>query len=294
MLLSAYRLGLDMILRGFIKKFNKISRGFDPKNADDQKRLLEVLLPVVRDYRKQTGTLANEFMQSQAEEHGAEAFTPPIEGYADFALKNALRESRSLDELSSALTRHIETAARRQMVRAVPDPEVKSYFTEKTDIPEEATTLEELDNGDLVEVPNNARPLIYPVGWARVLTGAENCPFCIMLASRGPVYTSRSHASTVGKRERYDYEDYKGRKRKVTRRVEDREKYHNNCDCTVVPVYDAKADWQGKEQYKALDKAWRKMRFKSKFEGTSLKEWEDYLSENPIEIPNIREPAKAA
>lgn len=33
------------------------------------------------------------------------------------------------------------------------------------------------------------------IGWARRLTGAENCGFCVMLASRGPVYRSALSAS---------------------------------------------------------------------------------------------------
>lgn len=53
-------------------------------------------------------------------------------------------------------------------------------------------------------------------GYARVTSG-KTCAFCAMLASRGPVYTSRDRAL--------------GRRR------------HDGCDCTVEPVYERSAAW---------------------------------------------------
>ena len=48
--------------------------------------------------------------------------------------------------------------------------------------------------------------------WARIPTGAETCPFCIMLASRGFVYHSAEKAGSKGH-------------------------YHPNCDCRIVPGF---------------------------------------------------------
>lgn len=48
--------------------------------------------------------------------------------------------------------------------------------------------------------------------WARIPTGAETCPFCIMLASRGFVYHSAKKAGSKGH-------------------------YHPNCDCRIVPGF---------------------------------------------------------
>ena len=50
--------------------------------------------------------------------------------------------------------------------------------------------------------------------FARVPSGSETCRFCIMLASRGPVYTSRDAAGANGH-------------------------FHSNCDCRIVPFWDA-------------------------------------------------------
>ncbi|WP_280393385.1 hypothetical protein [Nocardia wallacei] len=82
------------------------------------------------------------------------------------------------------------------------------------------------------------------IGWARVLTGAENCAFCAMLASRGPVYRSdKSASSVVGRR---------GRTR-GTRELG--EEFHDHCDCEVVLVRRGQ-DWPGREQYEQLERLW--------------------------------------
>lgn len=51
--------------------------------------------------------------------------------------------------------------------------------------------------------------------YARVPTGPTTCEFCLVLASRGPVYTSRTEA-------RY--------------RASDGARYHSDCDCMPVPM----------------------------------------------------------
>lgn len=48
--------------------------------------------------------------------------------------------------------------------------------------------------------------------WARVPSGAETCAFCLMLASRGPVYLTETSAGQM-------------------------RKYHGDCDCLPTPVF---------------------------------------------------------
>lgn len=57
------------------------------------------------------------------------------------------------------------------------------------------------------------------LGWARVTDG-NPCAFCRMLASRGPVYTSKERAA--------------GRK------------WHRKCGCTAEPIFHADAEWPGR------------------------------------------------
>lgn len=49
------------------------------------------------------------------------------------------------------------------------------------------------------------------IGWARVPSGAETCAFCLMLASRGAVYSSAQTAGEGGT-------------------------YHGDCDCVATPI----------------------------------------------------------
>lgn len=72
------------------------------------------------------------------------------------------------------------------------------------------------------------------LGWSRVLTGRENCAFCAMLASRGPVYTSESSAQSR----------------------EDGRRFHDGCDCLVVAVFD-RSSWAGKAQSDRLSQLWQ-------------------------------------
>lgn len=51
------------------------------------------------------------------------------------------------------------------------------------------------------------------LGWARVLVGEDNCAFCAMLASRGPVY-----------------------KREIVVKSKDGRRYHRHCDQKMVAV----------------------------------------------------------
>lgn len=80
------------------------------------------------------------------------------------------------------------------------------------------------------------------IGWARVLTGAENCAFCAMLASRGPVYEE----STV----------LTGTKRSESR---DGFSFHDHCDCKAVLVVKGQP-WEGEEQFKDLQRMWNDAR----------------------------------
>lgn len=82
-----------------------------------------------------------------------------------------------------------------------------------------------------------------PLAWARVLTGAENCGFCVMLASRGPVYTS---AEDAGRGKASDTHPDANDTQWINT-------YHPHCDCLVVPVYNY-AKWPGKEAHEELEK----------------------------------------
>lgn len=72
------------------------------------------------------------------------------------------------------------------------------------------------------------------LGWARVLVGEDNCAFCAMLASRGPVY-----------------------KRETVVKSKDGRRYHRHCDCKAVLVVKGKP-WEGEQEYKRLKDLWQR------------------------------------
>ncbi|ASU81413.1 hypothetical protein CDO52_00220 [Nocardiopsis gilva YIM 90087] len=95
------------------------------------------------------------------------------------------------------------------------------------------------------------------LGYARRLTGAYNCAFCTMLASRGPVYRS-AEAALIR---------HEGRGRNA---ASTGEPFHNNCDCEVVPVFD-RNDWEGHDHYLELSHLW------DEHANGSLAGWRRYL-----------------
>lgn len=90
------------------------------------------------------------------------------------------------------------------------------------------------------------------VGWARVATGRETCAFCLMLVSRGPVYQSAQaaglDADDTTALDILDEGDTAAFNELMTR-------FHPNCDCKVVPVFD-RNNWQGREDYLEAREVW--------------------------------------
>ena len=67
-------------------------------------------------------------------------------------------------------------------------------------------------------VQRRAKPAADEIGYARVPTSANPCAFCVMLASRGFVYSSEE---------------------KATKSRKTGDKYHSNCFCKAVPFFKA-------------------------------------------------------
>ncbi|WP_144311941.1 VG15 protein [Actinopolyspora erythraea] len=116
------------------------------------------------------------------------------------------------------------------------------------------------------------------IGYARVLTGRENCGFCVMLASRGaqPKGLYRSEESAL----------YKSSKAK-TFRGNTREKFHKGCDCKVVPVFDLE-NYPGREQQQELARLWRDVT-KGYSGKDALNALRRYLYENGVEPAKLQQ-----
>ena len=107
----------------------------------------------------------------------------------------------------------------------------------------------------------STRPGGKVLGWARVLTGAESCAFCAMLASRGPVYSEDTVVTTGKPREvrprqvHYRNPGATGGHTYVSGSRREGEKYHDHCDCIAVLVVKG-VPWNGEQQYHALKDLW--------------------------------------
>lgn len=109
--------------------------------------------------------------------------------------------------------------------------------------------------------PVSTKPGGKVLGWARVLTGAESCAFCAMLASRGPVYSEDTVVTTGKPREvrprqvHHRNSGATGGHTYVSGSRLEGEKYHDHCDCIAVLVVKG-MPWNGEQQYHDLKDLW--------------------------------------
>ncbi|HCG2965958.1 hypothetical protein [Corynebacterium striatum] len=108
-------------------------------------------------------------------------------------------------------------------------------------VPGEEAAVEEmkrrLSAGVARHTKQASRDLVFDVSernhikYARRLSGAENCSFCALMASRGAVYTSERAAGGDGNF------------------------FHDHCDCWVELVKD-ESTWEGREEAKHYEDMW--------------------------------------
>lgn len=115
--------------------------------------------------------------------------------------------------------------------------------------------IKEVENGGRRTIRNAVDRDSSAVGWARVATGRETCGFCLMLVSRGPVYQDAESAGLntddTTALDILDQGDTEAFNELMTR-------FHPNCDCKVVPVFD-RNDWQGRDDFLAAQDKWREV-----------------------------------
>lgn len=191
-------------------------------------------------------------------------YIPDQRGYAQDSVERVLRSALRgpahsvATKVSSTLVRHAEQAARDTIVDAALDKEWKPEkdpekdssrgASEQESTPREEAPAEEnsrerpgrsrlkIDFGklfdededlqdDLDEAMQQQRAEQRPIGWARIMTGAETCAFCVMLASRPGAGERRFYTSADAAGGELAKAEYRGTAMFVNR-------YHDNC---VVP-----------------------------------------------------------
>jgi hypothetical protein len=199
-------------------------------------QLLGVLFPVVKRFRKRSAVLAREFYDSQRKIHYPDLPTHPIflaeyefewfvnamqPSKADFLRSGTSEDAES--RLALRTMKEVENGGRKTLIRPVEDPD--------EDIQDEVVK-----------------------GWARVATGRETCEFCLMLVSRGPVYSSAKSAGLNTDDETAREVLHTGTDAEIKELMN---RWHEGCDCKVVPVFN-KANWPGRDAFKKAQEVWRK------------------------------------
>lgn len=259
---SRFRALMDALLRTMRRQVrNAVVQQGVPVTLEQREQLASAMLPPIRRARAQSHALGAQMLETQAQ--ALEIPTPPVQPvrrYERQAVVTMLENVTLVSDRSSNATVTVddpgEVAERRPRVSVTVvdpesrrssrvsvevteenrrDPEVVKVIAEKVQavaerharMPSREAFTDAVESGDDDDGPE--------IGWARVLTGAESCGFCAMLASRGPVYKSKKSASDAG--------------------GVDGKAYHDNCDCEVVLVREDQ-DWVGREEYEALEQLW--------------------------------------
>lgn len=277
--LQPYRLALDVIMRAYANLLRDvIAAVYTPDTREDAlTRLAPIIYRATLNSREQAREASVRFLTAEARRQGVtgEVYIPGTTRYERKVVEEVLREvlrgptPQATQAITERMIQHVEGAARQTIARAVEDGMTEQENQSDAPLlwsrlsPEElAEELEddEPDGDDLdarfhyyMEQEREARtykrstPGLRPKAWARVLTGAENCGMCVMLASRGAVYLTEESA---GARQRVWKDVNTGASRYIN-------SFHPNCDCMVVPVYD-RNDWPGMEQQEQLEEIYEK------------------------------------
>lgn len=256
-------------------------------SAEAQERFSEGLWRLVLQARKQAAAQGAAFARDQAVAAGYRPPTVPTPGYAPDSVRTVIRENwrgqTPWEAVADRLETHVVDASRQSVITMVDLID----GDEDNSIPDEDWA--DLDaEFDADRVPLKA--VGETIGWARVLgPNDHHCAFCMMLASRGPVYKSAKAAGRMSAAAKWA--DAKGWTNS----------YHDHCRCQVVMVT-AGRKWDGRKQVSALEKLYDEAaaRVKEKYPGQSsgeryrdnlvLQELDAILRERekanrPVEIP---------
>jgi hypothetical protein len=201
--------------------------------------LLAAIFTRVQEARTETALLAREFYDSQRREHFPGEPTWPVytaDHYETDWLYQAMEEVRE----TFAPAQASESSMGKVIHIAMKETENAGRNTIR----------------DAVEGRGNQRKDPRAVGWARVEGGGESCAFCTMLISRGPVYSDARNAGlntdNTSAVEIWNEYDQSGNDEVLMSLMT---RWHENCDCKVVPVFD-RASWPGRDRYLEAERLW--------------------------------------
>lgn len=173
----------------------------DPHALDRSlQQWLAVVLPMLAQQRAGSARLAGSYLAGfRALELGAAPYTPTLDAGVDLRAVITSLTITGPATVKMALSRGLT------LERALELGQSTSA----------AAGMRHVLDGGRGSILESVRTDRRALGWARV-TAAKPCAFCLMLASRGPVYRSRAAASFQA---------------------------HDSCACAPEPIYRADAEW---------------------------------------------------
>lgn len=202
--------------------------------------MLAAMYPVVEDLRFQSAELARQFYDSEREKNY------PQEQRADIWLahyepdwfQEAMRDTKS--EMSA--------------INSTYDDIAKTI----------SLAVKEIENGGRRTIQQATKRDKKLKGWARVQGNEDSCAFCLMMISRGPKYKSAAGAGldvdeqtafAIWKKvdEASTPDELAAAEEAMDKLMN---KWHENCDCKVVPVF-KKTTWPGREAWKEAERIWK-------------------------------------
>lgn len=241
--------------------------------------LVALLYPIVARARREASILAREFYDSERAKHfrlpkpprRREGFNLDID--VDFPEFDDIQSGEILDRIPDFIVPSDDSRFDVPLVHYEPDWFLEALEPARSGAVKPNSTpaeMEKIIDRAEKEVENGGRrQVLYAVdndpqviGWARVQGGNESCAFCLTLISRGPVYKSaRSAGLNVDDKasavELYRQIDAGGPGAEEAYNAL-MNRWHPNCDCKVVPVFD-RANWSGRESYEAALEIWKRV-----------------------------------
>jgi hypothetical protein len=225
--------------------------------------LLTLIYPTVKTARDDIASLARDFYDSQRQLHVAPTEVPSL---VEAFLPNGV-PVQVIDP--TGITRLVTPQVDIDLAWYEPDWFEEAMEAVRKDFTRPGATVSELAQTVSVavkEAQNGGRKTTLRavdtdpdvIGWARVEGGGESCAFCTMLISRGPVYKESTNAGLDVSDEVEAVEIFKQAEDTGDNSLlnELMTRWHPNCDCSVVPVFD-RASWPGKEQFENAERLWR-------------------------------------
>ena len=201
--------------------------------------LVAAMFPLVQQARTESARMAREFYDSERQRHVPDDDLHPI------YLADYYRPERLYEALEPAAESFLEEDSDED------DLAVVIHFATKQVEQAGRDTIREA-----VEGGTNQEPDRRVQGWARVAGGGESCAFCTIMISRGPVYKfDTAGLEAASEEEAVELWREYNRTGNEQRLMEMMNRWHPNCDCKVVPVFD-RADWPGRDQYLEVEKLW--------------------------------------